>query len=150
MGDNVKQALVESLNGLLADSFALYLKTKNFHWHVRGPQFRDLHLLFDEQAAEIFALTDLIGERVRKNGATTLTSIGSIAGKTRIADQDGADLAPEAMIRELIADNETFLAGLREVKDAAGAAGDNATDGIVDDWTDQCEQRIWFLKQTVA
>jgi len=150
MGDNVKQALVESLNGLLADSFALYLKTKNFHWHVRGPQFRDLHLLFDEQAAEIFALTDLIGERVRKNGATTLTSIGSIAGKTRIADQDGADLAPEAMIRELIADNETFLARLREVKDAAGAAGDNATDGIVDDWTDQCEQRIWFLKQTVA
>ena len=142
MGDNVKQALVESLNGLLADSFALYLKTKNFHWHVRGPQFRDLHLLFDEQAAEIFALTDLIGERVRKNGATTLTSIGSIAGKTRIADQDGADLAPEAMIRELIADNETFLARLREVKDAAGAAGDNATDGIVDDWTDQCEQRI--------
>ena len=150
MGDNVKQALVESLNGLLADSFALYLKTKNFHWHVRGPQFRDLHLLFDEQAAEIFALTDLIGERVRKNGATTLTSIGSIAGKTRIADQDGADLAPEAMIRELIADNETFLARLREVKDAAGAAGDSATDGIVDDWTDQCEQRIWFLKQTVA
>jgi len=150
MGDNVKQALVESLNGLLADSFALYLKTKNFHWHVRGPQFRDLHLLFDEQAAEIFALTDLIGERVRKNGATTLTSIGSITGKTRIADQDGADLAPEAMIRELIADNETFLARLREVKDAAGAAGDNATDGIVDDWTDQCEQRIWFLKQTVA
>ena len=150
MGDNVKQALVESLNGLLADSFALYLKTKNFHWHVRGPQFRDLHLLFDEQAAEIFALTDLIGERVRKNGATTLTSIGSITGKTRIADQDGADLAPEAMIRELIADNETFLAQLRATKDTAGEVGDNATDGIVDDWTDQCEQRIWFLKQTVA
>jgi len=150
MGDNVKQALVQSLNGLLADSFALYIKTKNFHWHVRGPQFRDLHLLFDEQAAEIFALTDLIGERVRKNGATTLTSIGSIAGKTRIADQDGADLAPEAMIHELIADNESYLARLREVKEAAGAAGDNATDGIVDDWTDQCEQRIWFLKQTVA
>jgi len=150
MGDNVKQALVESLNGLLADSFALYIKTKNFHWHVRGPQFRDLHLLFDEQAAEIFALTDLIGERVRKNGAATLTSIGSIAGKTRIADQDGADLAPEAMIHELIADNESYLARLREVKEAAGTASDNATDGIVDDWTDQCEQRIWFLKQTVA
>jgi starvation-inducible DNA-binding protein len=150
MGDNVKQALVESLNGLLADSFALYIKTKNFHWHVRGPQFRDLHLLFDEQAAEIFALTDLIGERVRKNGAATLTSIGSIDGKTRIDDQDGADLAPEAMIRELIADNESYRARLREVKEAAGSAGDNATEGIVDDWTDQCEQRIWFLRQTVA
>ena len=150
MGDNVKQALVESLNGLLADSFALYIKTKNFHWHVRGPQFRDLHLLFDEQAAEIFALTDLIGERVRKNGAPTLTSLGAIAGKTRIADQDDAQLDAAAMIRELIADNETYLARLREVKEAAGEAGDNATDGVVDDWTDQCEQRIWFLRQTVA
>jgi len=150
MGDNVKQALVDSLNGLLADSFALYIKTKNFHWHVKGPQFRDLHLLFDEQAAEIFALTDLIGERVRKNGAATLTSIGSIAAATRIADQDGSDLDAPTMIRELIADNQSYLARLREVKDAAGNASDNATDGIVDDWTDQCEQRIWFLKQTVA
>ena len=150
MGDNVKKALVESLNALLADSFALYIKTKNFHWHVRGPQFRDLHLLFDEQAAEIFALTDLIGERVRKNGAPTLTSLGAIAGKTRIADQDDASLDAAAMIRELIADNETYLARLREVKEAAGEAGDNATDGVVDDWTDQCEQRIWFLRQTVA
>jgi len=150
MGDNVKKALVESLNALLADSFALYIKTKNFHWHVRGPQFRDLHLLFDEQAAEIFALTDLIGERVRKNGAPTLTSLGAISGKTRIADQDDASLDAAAMIRELIADNETYLARLREVKEAAGEAGDNATDGVVDDWTDQCEQRIWFLRQTVA
>lgn len=150
MGDNVKQALVDSLNGLLADSFALYIKTKNFHWHVKGPQFRDLHLLFDEQAAEIFALTDLIGERVRKNGAVTLTSIGSIVAATRIADQDGSDLDAPTMIRELIADNQSYLARLREVKDAAGNASDNATDGIVDDWTDQCEQRIWFLKQTVA
>ena len=150
MGDNVKKALVESLNALLADSFALYIKTKNFHWHVRGPQFRDLHLLFDEQAAEIFALTDLIGERVRKNGAPTLTSLGAIAGKTRIADQDDASLDAAAMIRELIADNETYLARLREVKEAAGEAGDNATDGVVDDWTDQYEQRIWFLRQTVA
>ena len=150
MGDNVKKALVESLNALLADSFALYIKTKNFHWHVRGPQFRDLHLLFDEQAAEIFALTDLIGERVRKNGAPTLTSLGAIAGKTRIADQDDASLDAAAMIRELIADNEAYLARLREVKEAAGEAGDNATDGVVDDWTDQCEQRIWFLRQTVA
>jgi starvation-inducible DNA-binding protein len=150
MGDNVKKALVESLNALLADSFALYIKTKNFHWHVRGPQFRDLHLLFDDQAAEIFALTDLIAERVRKNGATTLTSLGAIVGKTQISDQDDANLSAEAMIKELIADNETYLARLRATKEAAGEAGDNATDGAIDDWTDQCEQRIWFLKQTVA
>ena len=150
MGDNVNKALIDSLNALLADSFALYLKTKNFHWHVRGSNFRDLHLLFDEQAAEIFALTDFIAERVRKNRGETLTSIGAIAARSRIADQDDASLDAAAMIRELIADNETFREALRAVKAAAEAAGDNATDGIVDDWTDQCEQRIWFLRQTVS
>lgn len=150
MGDNVNKVLVESLNGLLADTFALYLKTKNFHWHVRGPNFRDLHLLFDDHAVEIFALTDLIAERVRKNGADTLTSIGAIAGKAQITDQDSTKLDAAAMIKELIADNETYLAKLRETKAAADEAGDNATDGIIDDWTDQCQQRIWFLKQTVA
>lgn len=150
MGDNVNKALVDSLNRLLADTFALYLKTKNFHWHVRGPNFRDLHLLFDEQAAEIFALTDLVAERVRKNGGLTLTSIGSIAATTRIADQDDARLEAEAMIRELIADNEAYRGALRAAKAAASAAGDNATDGAIDDWTDQCERRIWFLRETVA
>ena len=86
--DNAKGVLVDNLNGLLADLFALYLKTKNFHWHVRGSNFRDLHLLFDEQATELFALTDLVAERVRKNGAATLTSIGAIAARSRIKDQD--------------------------------------------------------------
>lgn len=150
MGDNVKKALIDNLNGLLADTFALYIKTKNFHWHVKGPQFRDLHLLFDEQATEIFALTDLIAERVRKNGADTLTSLGAIAGRAQIKDQDATALDAAAMIHELIADNETYLADLRATKEAAGAAGDNATDGVIDDWTDQCEQRVWFLKQTIA
>ena len=148
MGDNVKKALIDNLNGLLADTFALYIKTKNFHWHVKGPQFRDLHLLFDEQATEIFALTDLIAERVRKNGADTLTSLGAIAAKAQIRDQDATALDAAAMIHELIADNETYLGDLRATKEAASAAGDNATDGVIDDWTDQCEQRIWFLKQT--
>ncbi|MCC6926154.1 DNA starvation/stationary phase protection protein [Novosphingobium sp.] len=143
--DNAQTALTESLNALLADLFALYLKTKNFHWHVRGPQFRDLHLLFDEQAAEIFALTDLVAERVRKNGAATLTSIGAIAARSRIADQDAADLDAAAMVAELAADNRTLLAAIREAKAAAGAAGDNATEGAADDWTDQAQQRIWFL-----
>lgn len=148
--DNAQAALTGSLNALLADLFALYLKTKNFHWHVRGPQFRDLHLLFDEQAAAIFALTDLIAERVRKNGAATLTSIGAIAAASRIADQDDAALSAEAMIAELAADNRTLIAGLREVKELAGAAGDNATEGAVDDWTDQAEQRVWFLTSLAA
>lgn len=145
--DNSRAALVASLNALLADCFALYLKTKSFHWHVAGPQFRDLHLLFDEHATEIFALTDLIAERVRKNGADTLTSIGAIARSSRIVDQDATTQGPEAMIAELKADNEALILALRETKAAAGAAGDNATDGAIDDWTDQAEQRVWFLGQ---
>ena len=147
---NAQAALTDSLNRLLADCFALYLKTKNFHWHVRGPQFRDLHLLFDEQAAEIFALTDLVAERVRKNGAATLTSIAAIAAQSRIADQDDATLSAEAMIAELAQDNRTLIAALREAKAAAGAAGDNATEGAADDWTDQAEQRVWFLTSLLA
>jgi starvation-inducible DNA-binding protein len=143
--DNASKALIESLNRLLADYFALYLKTKSFHWHVTGPRFHDLHLLFDAQATELFALTDLIAERARKNGGATLTSIGAIAAKSRIADQDATTLSAETMIAELAADNRSLIAALREAKAAAGVAGDNATDGIVDDWTDQTEQRVWFL-----
>lgn len=148
--DNTKGALIDSLNGLLADYFALYVKTKNFHWHVRGPQFHDLHLLFDAQAQEIFALTDVIAERVRKNGGVTLTSIGAIGGKSRIKDQDRTDLDASAMVRELRSDNEALVAALRETKAAAGEAGDNATEGLSDDWTDQAERRAWFLREIVA
>ena len=146
-GDNATAALVDSLNGVLADCFALYLKTKNFHWHVAGPNFRDLHLLFDEQATEIFALTDLIGERVRKNGGDTLTSIGSIARKTRVADEDSSTLDAMSMVRALRDDNAGLVKALRELKAAATEASDNATEGLVDDWTDQAEQRVWFLGQ---
>ncbi len=147
---NAQAALTESLNALLADLFALYLKTKNFHWHVRGPRFRDLHLLFDEQAAEIFALTDLVAERVRKNGAATLTSIQAVGGMTRITPQDDVTRNAEAMIAELAADNRRLIGWLRETKAAASAAGDNATDGAIDDWTDQAEQRAWFLESLLA
>ena len=104
-GDNASKALTDTLNSLLADYFALYLKTKNFHWHVRGPQFRDLHLLFDAQATELFALTDVIAERVRKNGGTTLTSIGAIAGRTAIADDDRNELDAMTMVEALRAAN---------------------------------------------
>lgn len=142
---NANTALVHSLNGLLADLFTLYLKTKNFHWHVKGPQFHDLHLLFDEQATALFALTDVIAERVRKNGGEALTGIGAIARAARIKDQPRADLSAEAMIAELRDDNATLVEVIREVKAAAGTAGDNATDGLSDDWTDQAQTRVWFL-----
>lgn len=146
-GDNARKALIDSLNGLLADYFSLYLKTKNYHWHVAGPQFRDLHLLFDEQAAELFALTDIIAERVRKNGGTTLTSIGSVASRTRFADDDRTGLDAGEMVRNLRDDNARLVSAIREVKAAATGAGDNATEGAADDWTDQAEQRVWFLGQ---
>lgn len=149
-GDNARKALIDSLNGLLADLFALYLKTKNFHWHVAGPQFHDLHLLFDSHATELFALTDVIAERVRKNGGTTLTSIGAIAAASTIADDDRAGLDALTMVRTLRDDNQALIARIRAVKAAAGAAGDNATDGAADDWTDQAEQRVWFLTQIAA
>ena len=147
MGDNSKPALVDSLNGLLADLFTLYVKTKNFHWHVAGPHFHDLHLLFDQQGTEIFALTDIVAERVRKNGDATLTSIGAIAAKSRIAGQDRTDIDAMAMVRELKADNATLVQAIREAKSAATQAGDNATEGMADDWTDQAERRVWFLDQ---
>lgn len=148
--DNSKAALIDSLNGLLADTFALYVKTKNFHWHVRGPQFHDLHLLFDTHATEIFALTDLIAERVRKLGGVTLTSIGSIAAKTTVKDEDDTSLGAMAMVKELFEDNTAYVGSLKEAKALAGEAGDNATDSLIDDWTDQTEQRAWFLREILA
>ena len=146
--DNAQAALTGSLNALLADLFALYLKTKNFHWHVSGPHFRDYHLMFDEQAAEILAVTDLIAERVRKTGNVTLRSIGDIARRQTLADNDAAFVSPQDMLEELRADNLALVEGFRAVKQAAEDAGDNATSGIVDDWTDQAEQRAWFLFET--
>jgi starvation-inducible DNA-binding protein len=148
-GDNSKKALVSALNGALADTLALFVKTKNFHWHVAGPRFRDLHLLFDEQAAQLIGTVDLIGERVRKNGAPTLTSIGSIGNATGVSDQDDTSLEADAMVEELRDDNRKLHDRLNEVKEAAEEAGDNATSGIVDDWIDQAEERIWFLSQTL-
>lgn len=148
LGSNSKTALITALNGALADTLALYLKTKNFHWHIAGPRFRDLHLLFDEQAAQLLGTVDDIGERVRKNDEYTLTSIGSVAKHTQIEDQDDVTITPDAMVIELRDGNKLLHKRLKEVKEAAEEAGDNATSGIVDDWADQCEERIWFLNQT--
>lgn len=149
-GDNSKKALADALNGLLADYYALYLKTKNFHWHVTGPHFREYHLLFDEQATELIATTDLVAERVRKLGQDTLTSIGAIAAKQRINDHDSTSTDASKMLKELHADNETLIKALKDAKDLADKAGDNATDGLLDDWTDQAEQRAWFLAATIG
>jgi starvation-inducible DNA-binding protein len=136
---------IEALNLLLADSFALYLKTKNFHWHVSGPHFRDYHLLLDEQATQILASTDFIAERVRKSGARTLTSIGDIGRHQRIEDNDDVGLGANGMLITLRDDNRALTASLKALKELADAAGDNATSGIVDQWTDEAEQRAWFL-----
>ncbi|HZV56463.1 MAG TPA: DNA starvation/stationary phase protection protein [Sphingobium sp.] len=142
---NATKAVAEALNGLLADSFALFLKTKNFHWHVSGPHFRDYHLLFDEQAAEIFATTDAIAERVRKIGETTIRSVGDVARRQRVTDNDKDFVKPADMLNELRADNLAFVEALRAAKELAGEAGDNATDSLIDDWTDAAEKRAWFL-----
>ena len=142
--------MVAEINALLADHFALYVKTKNFHWHVKGPRFRDLHLLFDEQAAQIQGEIDAIGERARKLGGDTLTSIGAIARTTQIEDQDNAALSAEDMIAELRSDNQALVARLKAMKDTAEAARDNATDGLLDDWTDAAEERVWFLSSLLG
>lgn len=148
--DNSIKALAAALNGLLADYFALYMKTKNFHWHVSGPHFREYHLLFDEQAAELLATTDLVAERVRKIGERTLTSIGTVSKRQSIKDNDSASIKAEDMLAELRDNNRALAASLKAAKELAGATGDNATDGLIDDWTDQAEQRAWFLSETLG
>ena len=142
---NAVKSVVEALNGLLADTFALFLKTKNFHWHVSGPHFRDYHLMFDEQATEIFATTDAIAERVRKIGGTTLRSIGDIAKRQSVKDNDADYVKPEDMLAELRNDNLALVEKLRATKELTSAAEDNATDSMIDDWTDLAERRAWFL-----
>ncbi len=142
---NAAKSVAEALNGILADSFALYFKTKNFHWHVSGPHFRDYHLMLDDQATQIFNTTDAIAERVRKTGNTTLRSIGDIARHQTIKDNDADFVAPGDMLAELLDDNLKLVESLREAKDIVDEAKDNATSGILDTWTDEAEERAWFL-----
>jgi len=142
---NDTRTVADALNASLADSYALYLKTKNFHWHVSGPHFRDYHLLLDDQAAQILGVTDAIAERVRKTGNTTLRSIGDISRHQSIKDNDRDFVAAAEMLAELRDDNLTLVERFRDVKRASEEAGDNATSGIVDEWTDQAEERAWFL-----
>ncbi len=149
-GDNSKKALAEALNRLLADYYALYLKTKNFHWHVSGPHFREYHLLFDDHASELIGTTDLVAERVRKLGQRSLTSVGAIASAQTIADNDSIKVDAQDMLVELRDDNQSLIVSLKALKQLADDAGDNATDGLLDDWTDQAEQRAWFLSETLG
>ena len=144
------RSVVDSLNAVLADAFAIYLKTKNFHWHVAGPHFRDYHLLLDEQATEIFAITDLVAERVRKLGGTTLRSIGDISRHQSVKDNDAQNVPADKMLDELRKDNESLVELLRAAKKAADDAGDNASSGLIDTWTDEAERRAWFLRETIA
>ncbi|MDB5348901.1 MAG: starvation/stationary phase protection protein [Planctomycetota bacterium] len=133
------------MNAILADAFALYVKTKNFHWHLSGPHFRDYHLLFDEQAAQIFAMTDPIAERVRKVGGNTLTSIGHIARLKRVADNDAVYVEPEDMLAELCEDNKRLAARLRAAHDVCDEHHDLATASLIETWIDETERRTWFL-----
>jgi starvation-inducible DNA-binding protein len=145
LASNSTKSVADALNAALADCYALYLKTKNFHWHMSGPHFRDYHLMLDDQSAQILGITDAIAERVRKTGNTTLRSIGDVSRHQTIADNDAAFVGPTEMLAELREDNLKLVEQFRIVKDAADAAKDNATSGIVDEWTDQAEERAWFL-----
>jgi starvation-inducible DNA-binding protein len=133
------------MNAILADVFALYLKTKNFHWHVSGPHFRDYHLLLDEQAEQIFAMTDAIAERIRKVGAMTLRSIGQISRMQRVLDNDAEYVEPLGMLAELREDNQNLAARLREAHDVCNEHRDVATASLIEVWIDETERRTWFL-----
>ncbi|HYZ40336.1 MAG TPA: DNA starvation/stationary phase protection protein [Stellaceae bacterium] len=139
------RAVQDALNPLLADAFALYLKTKNFHWHVSGPHFRDYHLLLDEQGQQIFAMTDELAERVRKIGGTTLRSIGHIARLQRIRDNDQEFVAAVDMLRELMDDNKAFTASMRQAHEVAARNNDAATTSLLENFIDETEKRTWFL-----
>jgi starvation-inducible DNA-binding protein len=138
-------AVTAALNPLVADAFALYLKTKNFHWHVSGPHFRDYHLLLDDQGDQIFAMTDVLAERVRKIGGTTLKSIGQITRLQRIKDNEADFVAPLEMLRELMEDNKAFTANMRTAHEVASESNDSATTSLLENFIDETEKRTWFL-----
>lgn len=138
-------AISAALNAILADSFALYLKTKNFHWHVSGPHFRDYHLLFDEQAAAILATTDELAERVRKIGGTTLRSIGHIGKLQSLDDNDDPFVPARDMLRELMNDNKAVVTSMREAHELADKHDDTATASLLENFIDEAEKRTWFL-----
>jgi starvation-inducible DNA-binding protein len=148
LGSEAAKNITGTLNSLLADVFALYMKTKNFHWHVSGPHFRDYHLLLDEQAGQILAMTDDIAERVRKIGGSTIRSIGHVVRLQRLSDNDADYVDPLAMLAELRDDNRTMLASMRDAHDLCSEENDVATTSLLENWIDETERRIWFLSET--
>src|ERR1700744_4925445 len=145
LGAEASENISAGMNGILADVFALYLKTKNFHWHMSGPHFRDYHLLLDEQADQLYAMSDPIAERIRKVGGSTLRSIGHIARLPDIKDNDGDYVDPLDMLSELREDNQSLAGRLREVHDVVDEARDIATASLIENWIDETERRGWCL-----
>jgi starvation-inducible DNA-binding protein len=145
LGANAVKDISATINRLLADAFALYLKTKNFHWHMSGPHFRDYHLLLDEQSEQIFATTDPLAERVRKIGGNTLRSIGDIGRHQKIEDNDAEYVTPEDMLAELAEDNRTMAKAMREAHGICDEHEDVATASLLENYIDETERRAWFL-----
>jgi starvation-inducible DNA-binding protein len=148
LGAEAVKNIAGALDALLADVFALYIKTKNFHWHVSGPHFRDYHLLLDEQAGQVFAMTDEIAERARKIGGTTIRSIGHIARLQRLRDNDAVYVDPLDMLAELREDNRALTGSMREVHALCAEENDVATTSLLETWIDETERRVWFLFET--
>jgi starvation-inducible DNA-binding protein len=148
LGDNATKDISAALRGLLADVFVLYVKTKNFHWHLSGPHFRDYHLMLDEQSAQIFAMTDDIAERARKIGGTTIRSIGQIARQQRILDNDAEYVDAQDMLAELRDDNKQLTSIMRAVHDVCDEHNDVATASLLENWIDETERRTWFLYES--
>lgn len=145
LGAIATKEIAASLTALLADVFTLYLKTKNFHWHMSGPHFRDYHLLLDEQGEQLFAMTDVIAERARKVGGTTLRSLGHAARLQRIPDNDAEFVTPEDMLAELREDNKHLVSILRQLHETTSEHADYATTSLIENWIDESERRVWFL-----
>jgi starvation-inducible DNA-binding protein len=145
LGAEARRGISGALNALAADFFALYLKTKNFHWHVSGPHFRDYHQLLDEQADQIFATIDVVAERVRKIGGTTLRSIGHVSRLQRVSDNDAEYVTPLDMLAELREDNLRLAERMRETHDVCDEYGDVASTSLLEVWIDEAERRTWFL-----
>ena len=148
LGANASHSIAASMNAVLADVFALYIKTKNFHWHMSGSHFRDYHLLLDEQSDQLFDMTDPMAERIRATGGTTLRSIGHIAKLQRVRDNDADYVEPLDMLAELREDNVTLIGRLREVHEVVDEHRDIATASLIENWIDEAERRAWFLFET--
>lgn len=145
LSEEARINIAAEVNALLADTFAIYMKTKNFHWHMSGPHFRDFHLLLDEQSDQIFATTDAIAERVRKLGRTTIRSIGHVKKLQRLLDNDADFVTPEDMLAELREDNIQLAAYMRATHELCSESGDVATTSLLENWIDEAERRVWFL-----